>query len=82
HAFFKTDKQQAAKAQGYVLEGRNVKANDPDYFRGDTPAAYLISSTTDLIPFVKMNLQPSASNQALIKQSHTLLTDVPDKSHM
>ncbi|UXR45702.1 beta-lactamase family protein [Staphylococcus simulans] len=72
HAFFKTDKQQAAKAQGYVLEGRNVKANDPDYFRGDTPAAYLISSTTDLIPFVKMNLQPSASNQALIKQSHTV----------
>lgn len=82
HAFFKTDKQQATKAQGYVLEGRDVKANAPDYFRGDTPAAYLISSTTDLIPFVKMNLQPSASNQALIKQSHTLLTDVPDKSHM
>lgn len=82
HAFFKTDQKQAEKAQGYVLERGKVEAEDPDYFRGDTPAAYLISSTTDLIPFVKMNLQPSASNQALIKQSHTLLTDVPDKAHM
>ncbi|MHD0396872.1 serine hydrolase domain-containing protein [Staphylococcus simulans] len=82
HSYFKTDQQQVKKAQGYVLEGRDTKAEDPDYFRGDTPAAYLISSTSDLIPFVKMNLQPSASHQALIKQSHTPLTNSLDKPHM
>lgn len=82
HAFFKTDKQTASKAQGYALEGSKVEAEDPDYFRGDTPAAYLISSTSDLIPFVKMNLQPSASTKALIQQAHSPLTDVPDKQDM
>ncbi len=80
HSFFKTDKDKGTVAQGYVYEDHQNKADNPPYFKGDTPAAYLISSTSDLLPFVQMNLQPSKANADIIAQSHKAFTDVPDQS--
>lgn len=65
-------------AQGYVEEKNgHVEADNPDYFKGDTPAAYMISSTTDMIPWVNMQLNPKGIDKSLITQSHQKRSETP-----
>ena len=79
--YFKTEKptamQKRALSKGYIEEHGNIQANRPAYFKGDTPAAYMISSTTDLIPWVQYQLKPSASSRSIIQQSHLKIAPTP-----
>ncbi|MEL0538997.1 serine hydrolase domain-containing protein [Staphylococcus debuckii] len=79
--YFKTEKptavQKRSLSKGYIKEHGNIEADRPAYFKGDTPAAYMISSTTDLIPWVKYQLKPGASSRSIIAQSHQKLADTP-----
>lgn len=84
-AYFKTEaqtKSQAAHtAQGYAIENGEPKADNPDYFKGDAPAAYLVSSTTDLLPWIKLQLDPPKNMQQVIQQSHQVLSKVKDDTN-
>ena len=79
--YFKTEKptavQKRALSKGYVEEHGNIQADRPAYFKGDTPAAYMISSTTDLIPWVQYQLKPGASSRSIIHQSHQQIAETP-----
>lgn len=76
HTSFKTtSKKEKNEASGYELQSGEAKKTTPEFNVGDTPAAFMMSSTKDLENWVKQQLNPSSKMQNLIKQSHQPISE-------
>lgn len=71
HTQFKTSNhKETSDATGYVFRGRQPEAAQPEFNYWDTPAAYMLSSTSDLEQWLRFQLNPPAQFHQLIQQSH------------
>ena len=71
HTTFKTTNVKGKDdATGYELFNGNVEKSKPEFNIGDTPAAFMMSSTKDLRNWVKFQLKPPVTSQPLIETSH------------
>ncbi|AMY06339.1 hypothetical protein CD149_07260 [Staphylococcus condimenti] len=79
--YFKTEAasplQKRHLAQGYIEKDGHAEPDNPDYFKGDTPAAYMISSTAEIVPRVQKQLNPTGTDKSLIEYSHQSDADTP-----
>lgn len=77
HTTFKVNNTKANnEALGYIWEDNENKVAQPEFNIGDTPAAYMMSSTSDLAKWVQLQIHPTSKSQAqLIRQSHQVLSN-------
>ncbi|MBE9454526.1 serine hydrolase, partial [Staphylococcus epidermidis] len=77
HTTFKVNNTKANnEALGYIWEDNENKVAQPEFNIGDTPAAYMMSSTNDLAKWVQLQIHPTLKSQAkLIRQSHQVLSN-------
>lgn len=77
HTTFKVNNTKSNnEALGYIWEDNENKVAQPEFNIGDTPAAYMMSSTSDLAKWVQLQIHPTSKSQAkLIRQSHQVLSN-------
>lgn len=77
HTTFKVNNTKANnETLGYIWEDNENKVAQPEFNIGDTPAAYMMSSTSDLAKWVQLQIHPTSKSQAkLIRQSHQVLSN-------
>lgn len=46
----------------------------PEFNIGDTPSAFMMSSTKDLENWIKMQLEPSDKTRSIVEQSHQAIS--------
>lgn len=77
HTTFKVNNTKANnEALGYIWEDNENKVAQPEFNIGDTPAAYMMSSTSDLAKWGQLQIHPTSKSEAkLIRQSHQVLSN-------
>ncbi|MCJ1655638.1 serine hydrolase [Staphylococcus sp. NRL 16/872] len=57
-------------AQGYKVKYGKAYVDNPEFNLGDNPAAYMMTGTKDLEPWIRFQLNSHSKQSALIKETH------------
>lgn len=81
HTSFKTtSKKGKNEATGYELVSGEAIKTTPEFNIGDTPSAFMMTSTKDLENWIKQQLKPSSKMNSIIKQSHQKISETENQS--
>ena len=72
--FKTTSKKGKNEASGYELISGDTEKTTPEFNIGDTPSAFMMSSTKDLENWIKMQLEPSDKTRSIVEQSHQAIS--------
>ncbi|GGG92382.1 class A beta-lactamase-related serine hydrolase [Staphylococcus pragensis] len=65
-----SNEKKADDAQGYKVKYGKAYAYNPDFNLGDNPAAYMMTGTKDLEPWIRFQLNAHSKQSVLIKETH------------
>lgn len=72
--FKTTSKKGKNEDSGYELISGDTEKTTPEFNIGDTPSAFMMSSTKDLENWIKMQLEPSDKTRSIVEQSHQTIS--------
>lgn len=75
-----SNEKKAYDAQGYKVKYGKAYAYNPDFNLGDNPAAYMMTGTKDLEPWIRFQLNTHSKQSALIKETHQPKVETEQKS--